>query len=112
MASLAGDGLGVGIDPIVIMRCLNMAIGTGNLFFWINRVIVGNYPAFYNVVLRLVAICAQEIFPSHVDIQAVGREVQAFVQIAVLYPISTSSVKMTFSTVIPSRGAYTFGCSQ
>jgi hypothetical protein len=52
------------------------------------------------VILGLVAIDTLEIITTHVNINTLGREIQAFIKVAVLHGVTATTAEVTTATVL------------
>ena len=62
------------------------------------------------MVFCFVAIDALEVIPPHVNINIFGREVEAFIQVAVLDGIAAAAVEVATAAIFARGSAYTLGC--
>ena len=95
------------VDSLVFVLLVHMALFAGNLFFWVNCVIVRDHSTQDLMILGLVTIGALHIkFAAHMNVVVLGREIEALVEVAMLDAIPAAAIEVTFATIFAGRGAY------
>ncbi len=96
-AGLAGDGIGVGVDPVVVVQLFVVAVGAIHLIGIVDA--DRDRAPLDRVIGRLVTVGALEIVAPHVHVKFLVGEVQAFVQVAMFDRVAAAAVEMTASAV-------------
>src|SRR5262245_24719268 len=102
---LAGDRSKMGVDSLIYMCLIHMALVTRDLFLWIDCVIVGNHTTKDLMFGGPMTVDTLHIeVTAHMNVIALRGEIKAFIQVTVLDAVSTATVEMTFSAILPRRG--------
>jgi hypothetical protein len=97
MTGLAGEGIDMGVDPLILVQGFTVTISTEYLIgvIYADR----HCPAANVVVFGFMAINALKVIASHMDINILCREIKTAVQVTMFDSITTAPIKVTASTV-------------
>ena len=109
VAGLAGHRLQVGIDALIFVGGVAVAVGAGHLLIGGDDVVIRQQAAQDDVVFAPVAVGADQVLAAHVHIQALRREVQGFIQVAVLDAVAAAAVEVAGAAVLARGGAHALG---
>jgi len=101
MASLAGDTRQMGIDPVIFVWRQAVTVGAGGLILQVEA--DGDRPASDLMVFRLMAIGADHVLATHVDIEVLGRVDQVLVEVTVLDGVAAASGEVAGATILARR---------
>ena len=85
------------VDAVIIVLLVDVALFAGDLFSWVDGVIVRNHATEDLVILGPVAISALKVqVAAHVNIFVLAWEVETLVKITVLDAVSAAAISYNF----------------
>ena len=85
------------IDAFIIVGLIVVAICAGDLLGGIDGVVIRHEPSLDRMVIGLVAICAEKVVSTHVNVCGLGGIVKAFVQVSMFDVVAAAPVEMAGS---------------
>ena len=101
VAGLAGDAGQVGVDAVILVRRLAVAVGAGGLILLVEA--DRDRPAANLMILGDVTIGAQHVLAAHVHVEVLGRVDQVLIEVAVLDGVAAAAGEVARATVLARR---------